>query len=63
MNAPDKNTEINLELLLRQCIYRNKKCAVKGVSNEGDLHIESEQGESYNISDDLSLLWPHLQLQ
>ena len=63
MNAPDKNTEINLELLLRQCIYRNKKCTVKGVSSEGDLHIESEQGESYNISDDLSLLWPHLQLQ
>ena len=63
MNAPDKNTKINLELLLRQCIYRNETCTVKGVSSEGELQIESEQGESYNISDDLSLLWPHLQLQ
>ena len=63
MNAPDKNTKINLELLLRQCIYRNETCTVKGVSSEGELQIESEQGESYNISDDLSLLWPYLQLQ
>ena len=62
-NAPDRNSDLNLKLLLRQCIYRNEKCTVKGVSSEGELQIESERGGSYNISDDLSLLWPHLQPQ
>ena len=62
-NAPDRNSDLNLKLLLGQCIYRNEKCTVKGVSSEGELQIESERGGSYNISDDLSLLWPHLQPQ
>ena len=63
MNVSSESTELNLDLLLRDCIYRNKECTVRGVSDEGELQIESDKGESFDISDDLSLLWPHLQLQ
>lgn len=63
MNASTKNTELDLNLLLKDCIYRKNKYTVCGISDEGELQIESEKGESYDISDDLSLLWPHLQLQ
>lgn len=63
MNASSKSTEIDLELLLKDCIYRNKNYTVCGISDEGELQIKSDSGESKDISDDLSLLWPHLQLQ
>ena len=62
-NAPNKGAEINLELLLKECIYREKECTVTGISNAGNLLIESSQEEHFEVSDDLSLLWPHLQLQ
>ena len=63
VNTSVNSTGLNLDLLLKECIYRTKECTVRGVSEEGYLQIESSHGESYDIADDLSLLWPHLQLQ
>ncbi|MDA8622813.1 50S ribosomal protein L11 methyltransferase [Candidatus Poseidoniales archaeon] len=63
VNTSVNSTGLNLDLLLKECIYRTKQCTVRGVSEEGYLQIESSHGESYDIADDLSLLWPHLQLQ
>ena len=62
-NTLNKGTEINLKLLLKDCIYREKKCTLTGISDAGNLLIESSQEEHFEVSDDLSLLWPHLQLQ
>ena len=63
VNTSTRPLEINLELLLRECIYRNMKCTVEGVNANGNLRIKTKQGELQDISDDLSLVWPHLQAQ
>jgi biotin-(acetyl-CoA carboxylase) ligase len=61
VNTSTTPSEINLELLLKDCIYRNMDCTVEGVNANGNLRIRTEQGELQEISDDLSLVWPHLQ--
>ena len=63
VNTSTTPSEINLELLLKDCIYRNMECTVEGVNANGNLRIRTEQGELQEISDDLSLVWPHLQAQ
>ena len=62
-NTSSKGTEINLKLLLKECIYREKTCTLTGISDAGNLLIKSSHQEHFEVSDDLSLLWPHLQLQ
>ena len=63
VNASAKPSEINLKLLLKKCIYRNMECTVEGVNANGNLRIKTKQGDLEDISDDLSLVWPHLQAQ
>jgi biotin-(acetyl-CoA carboxylase) ligase len=63
VNASTQPSELNLELLLKKCIYRNMECTVEGVNANGNLRIKTNQGELQEISDDLSLVWPHLQAQ
>lgn len=63
VNTSTTPSEINLKLLLKDCIYRNMECIVEGVNANGNLRIRTEQGELQEISDDLSLVWPHLQAQ
>ena len=63
VNTSTTPSEINLKLLLKDCIYRNMECIVEGVNANGNLRIRTKQGELQEISDDLSLVWPHLQAQ
>lgn len=62
-NVLSEGNDIDLKILLKNCIYRNQKCTVTGITNDGNLRVESNQGEAFSVSDDLSLLWPDLQLQ
>lgn len=63
VNTSTTPSEINLKFLLKDCIYRNMECIVEGVNANGNLRIRTKQGELQEISDDLSLVWPHLQAQ
>ncbi len=62
-NVSLKSHDVELKLLLKNCIYRNQTCTVTGVTDDGNLRVESHEGEAFSVSDDLSLLWPDLQLQ
>lgn len=62
-NASHIRKEFNLELMLKKCIYREKECTISGISTAGNLLVMSSEKEQIEVSDDLSLLWPHLQPQ